>query len=259
MDQIPDGSLYFWMYKMGLKKRDLGQLVSLVESNGRQLRQKDIDNYWNGYNRSWLYSDGSSLSGHDMFCLKTFEKPKPFLETSLEDYPVNPAFGRPEIEERWVPCNSDNKPLIKWGNGCMSMDDAMAYTHQKYLAENTKGTSFIIIDCDGDHDEELDIELIRFLYPMTKITHTLYKPKLVTEYEGYKHSDIDVPASFHLTFTTDRIIPTMHFPSAHMDIIGNKCNSLRYRKNKVWNGMMPKLMTDTIWEMLKAYVKEREK
>lgn len=251
----PDGSLYFWCYTQGLKHVPLEDVAAAALATGRILRDKDVANYWNGFHRSNLYG---SEAGHDMFVLRHFKEDKPFLTTPLGAYPENPNWTRPEIEERWVPCNANNKPMIKWGNGCMSREDAKAYRNQVYLAENTKGTSFVIIDCDGDHDDELDLDLIRFLYGFTGATHTMFKPKLVTQYEGYEDSGIQIPASFHLTFKTDRVIPTMHFPSARIDIIGNKCNSLRYRKNKVWNGLQPRLMTPFVWEEIKDYIRKKE-
>ena len=66
-----------------------------------------------------------------------------------------------------------------------------------------------------------------------------------------------MPASFHLTFAVDRVIPTMHFSKAHMDIVGNKENSLRYLKNKIWNGIEPLPMNEAIWDDIKSYVERR--
>lgn len=251
----PGGSLYFWCYTQGLKHVPLDAVQAAALATGRVLRDKDVENYWNGWYRSNNYGQNSK---HDMFVLKHCKEKKPFVTTPLSAYPNNPLWNQPEISERWVPCSATNKPMKKWSNGCMSKEDAEAYSHQVYLAENIKGTSFVIIDCDGDHDEKLDLELIRFLYPMTNITHTLFKPKLITSYEGYEDSGLNMPASFHLTFVTNKIIPTMHFPECHIDIIGNEKNSLRYWKNKIWNGMSPKVLTNDIWTKLQEYVKGKE-
>ena len=256
MIEVPEGSIYFWMYNQGLKHSDIDEVIAAVISAGREIRQKDLDNYWNGYHRSNLYGANNP---YNMFVLKHFDTPTPskgFKDKSLSEYPENPNWNLPDIDERWVPCNGKNKPLIKWGNGCMSKEDAEAYIHQVYLAENTKGTKYVIIDCDGDHGDKIDFEIVRFLSKLTTRTHTLFKPKLITEYKGYEDSGVNMPASFHLTFVTDRIIPTMHFPNAHMDIIGNKENSLRYRKNKIWNGKHPAVMTSVIWNQLREYIRE---
>lgn len=254
MVNVPEGSLYFWCYNQGLRHVNIDELVQAVAMAGRNLRDKDIQNYWNGWYRSSLYGPQNQ---YDMFVLHHSSQSSTFRTTKLEDYPMNPYWNQPEIEERWVPCNKDNKPMIKWGNGCLSREDAEAYRHQVYLAENLKGGKIIVIDCDGDHDAKLDLALVSFLYKFTDRTHTLFKPKLITEYEGYENTNINIPASFHLTFMTDRVIPTMHFPKAHIDIIGNKANSLRYLKNKIWNGVQPKMMTPSIWEQIQEFVERR--
>ena len=49
----------------------------------------------------------------------------------------------------------------------------------------------------------------------------------------------------------------MHFPKAHIDIIGNQVNSLRYLKTKSWNGMVPMRMTAKIWNEITDYIKIR--
>ena len=76
----------------------------------------------------------------------------------------------------------------------------------------------------------------------------------VERYEGYP---INAPVSFHLSFMVDRVIPTMHFPKAHIDIIGNQVNSLRYLKTKRWNGMVPMMMTAKIWNEITDYIRMR--
>ena len=50
----------------------------------------------------------------------------------------------------------------------------------------------------------------------------------------------------------------MHFPEAHIDIVGNRRNSLRYMKDKRWNGLQPIEMTDEIWHELQEFVKNRK-
>lgn len=254
MVEVPEGSLYFWCYTQGLKHVAIGDLHHAVDMAGRTLRDKDIQNYWNGWYRSSLYGEQGQ---YDMFVLHHANQAPAFQTTGLHDYPKNPYWDMPDIEERWVPCNLYNKPMIKWGNGCLSREDALAYREQVYLAENLKGGKLVVIDCDGDHDEELDLELVSFLYRFTDRTHALFKPKLITDYKGYEDSGMNVPASFHLTFMTDRVIPTMHFPKAHIDVIGNKANSLRYMKNKIWNGMQPAFLTEGVWKQLQEFVERR--
>lgn len=257
---VPTGSIYLWMYRQGLKHVPLNDIELACAVAGKDIREKDIENYWNGYYRSDLYTGAGR---DDVFQLVkrhpgTDAKSIAFLTTPYHEYPVHPYLGQPEITKRFVPCNASNKPMIKWSNGCMDMVDAESMQHQKYLAENLKGCKFIVIDCDGDHDEKLDLETISFLYRYSHDTHMMCKPKLVCQYDGYEKSCCTLPASFHLSFMVDKVIPTMHFPEANIDIIGNRANSLRYFKNKVWNGRPPALMTERIWGELQEYVKYRK-
>lgn len=255
----PDGSIYFWMYTMGLKHVPIDEVKLTCAAYGKDVRPKDIQNYWNGYHNSDLYHGAGN---DDVFMLKdkrfTTFKQVDFIEQPWTHYELHPYLGMPEVQNRWVPCSATNKPLIKWSNGCMTMADALAVRNQVYLAENLKGTKCIVIDCDGDHGERLDMETIMFLSKWRDVTHCLSKPKAVREYEGYEHTGIEVPASFHLTFMVPRIIPTMHFPYAGIDIVGNRRNSLRYWKNKKWNGIEPVKMTEEIWDELREYVKYRK-
>lgn len=253
---IPPGSIYLWMYNQGLKQVAIEDIEAACAMSGVNIREKDYDNYWRGYYKHEFYK---SDNWERIFRFhKWMDQPssKLFKTTSYSEFPTHP-FGF-DVKDRWVPCNAANKPLIKWGQGCMSAIDARSYPNQVYLAENMLGRDKIIVDCDGDHDTQLDLELIMFLQKYLDKTHALMKPKAVCEYEGYEDTGITVPASFHLMFVVDRVIPTMHFPSAHMDIIGNRRNSLRYMKNKVWNGVQPIKMTEEIWHELQEFVKHRE-
>lgn len=251
--EVPNDSIYLWMYIQGLKHVSYDDVEKAVLDAGKNIRKKDCQNYWNGFYRSDLYSGNPETS---MFNVHVNNEAT-YRMTKYSEYPEHPYKGMPEIENRWVPCNQNNKPMIKWGNGCLTRQEAKSWIGSKYLAENTKGTQHIIVDCDGDHDEgRLDMETIEFLSKYMHMTHTLYKPKMCLEY-GY--GDISgLPASYHLTFFTDRVIPTMHFPAAHIDIIGNKENSLRYIKNKVWNNVDMIPMTDEIWDDIKTYIIRRE-
>ena len=257
MVEIPDGSIYFWMYTQGLRQVPLDHILSACSRHGKDVRQKDLDNYWNGWYRSNLYVKRSVLE----FPKETMvSNSREFFEKGYEDYDLHPYLGLPEIEQRYVPCNAANKPMIKWSDGCLSKADALAFRHSKYLGENVRGCKFIVFDCDGDHTDDLDLETIEFMWQFSGLTHCMMKPKTVTEYDGYEDDSYhsNVAASFHLTFRVDREIPTMHFMQSHIDIVGNKRNSLRYFKNKIWNGKEPIDMTPEIWEKFKAYIRTRE-
>lgn len=256
VDAPPVGSIYFWMYKEGLKQAAIEDIEAACSASGIVIREKDYDNYWRGYYKHEFYR---SDNWERIFKFQSWmDRPASqlFQAASYGEFPSHP-FNQ-DVKDRWVPCNKDNKPMIKWGQGCMSMTDAMCYPHQVYLAENLLGCNRIVVDCDGDHDAKLDIELIMFLWKYSDMTHTLMKPKLICEYEGYEDTGLAIPASFHLTFIVDKVIPTMHFPEAHMDIVGNRRNSLRYLKNKKWNGKQPVQMTEDIWHELQEFVARRK-
>lgn len=253
-EPIPEGSIYLWMYRQGLKEVPISEILAECAEANKIVREKDTANYWRGVNNSRLYR----RQGKDLLDL-----PQPdgggFLGTGYSDYPPHPYSGMPEIDNRWVPCTKEGRPLIKWGKGCLPYGDAVCYPKCESLGENLKGTHLVVVDCDGDHDG-IDPEVIEALAPLMGKTHAMRKPKSVGEYECYTDSLREIaalPASFHLTFSVDRVIPTMHFPEAHMDIIGNRANSIRYRKNKIWNGREMIPMTEEIWSYLQRYVQRR--
>ena len=241
---VPRDSIYFWMYTQGLKHVPFEEIETACAMAGKEIRAKDRENYWNGFYRSDLYGKAES----NVFELhrnpgNSQSVSQSFFDLPYSDYPQHPYLELPEISNRWVPCSKENKPLVKWGNGCMSLADAKAYRSQVYLAENLKGCKIIVIDCDGDHGDGVDNETVNFLNQWFYHTHCIYK---------------DNRLSFHLTFAVDKVIPTMHFPYAHIDVVGNRANSLRYFKNKKWNGLQPMPMTDGIWEQLKGYIRYRK-
>jgi len=243
-------SIYFDMYKWGLGQIPLEEIESECRMVGKLIRQKDYDNYYRGYYKSHKRDPKNILK------IGTQVQDNDKLLVNLNEWPENPLDF--EIEQRWVPCSSQNKPLIQWGSGCLERADAEAYPRSVYLAENLRDTHYVVIDCDGDHnDSELDFETVFFLYQFTSMTDTREKPKLIQEYEGYEPTRCTLPASFHLTFRTDRLIPTIHCPWAHIDILGNQRNQLRYLKNKVWNGLEPAELTKEIWCELTDYVLKR--
>jgi len=243
---IPTDSIYFWMYEQGLKHVDIKEIECQCALAGKDIRKKDYENYWNGFHKSDLYHGAGK---EDIFMLTKRSRPSfswknGYFDKDWDMYTAHPYIPYPEIQNRWVPCSKDNKPLIKWSQGCMTMADAVAYKDQVYLAENMKGTKMIVIDCDGDHGDQLDQETIMFLSRYTDKTHCIKRP-----------GDL---ISFHLTFISWRIIPTMHFPYAHIDIVGNQRNSLRYWKNKEWNGIPPTHMTSDIWRDIQRYIAYRK-
>lgn len=252
-EQVPDGSIYFWCYRQGLRGVSFDDVVNECRLNYKDMREKDIQNYWNG----WYKREAGHASVNEIHPLAPSMRDR----ANLSAYRISPYKDMPENAMRYVPCNKDNRPLIKWGQGCMTYESAKATTGCVYLAENMRNTQYIVVDCDGDHDEDnLDLDTVAHLIPLFSETHALYKPKLGADY----YTDYmplvfaDTPMSFHLTFATDLLIPTMHFPAAHIDIIGNERNSLRYFKNKRWNGNAPRFLTQDIWSYIMDWIKYRE-
>ena len=255
MDPVPDGSIYFWMYVQGLKHVPFEDVLDAVRAAGKDVRQKDYQNYQNGwYNSSYNYDRDDWA-----FTVRPVSPTPAYFKLGYEDYE---KFVPSKPRNRWVPCNAECKPLFKWSEGQLSKHEALQYPGVKFIGENLKGTNLVVFDVDGDHDADaIDVDLIKFFSKYICTTHCIMKPKRVGEYgpQDVAPNDpvMDLPSSFHLTFQVDRLIPTMHFMSAHLDIIGNKVNGMRYWKNKVWNGHQPVPMTPEIWKDIRDWVERR--
>ena len=254
----PGESIYFWMYRQGLRQRPLEKVTIDLMMNGHTIRPKDLRNYWNGWYRRKL---GVST---------TIDQPMRWLHKQgpmrWSEYPMHPFRGKPEYQNCFVPCSAENKPLVKWSRGTMSLADAKAWPGSVYLAENMRGAQRIVIDIDGDHGDGLDLDIIRFFDRYRGITCCHEKREIVFDW-FCDHSDgwagdlhtAELPVSYHLTFGVDRVVPTMHFSKAHVDIIGNARNSLRYFKDKRYNGLPPLMMTPEIWEEITDFIGEMER
>ena len=250
----PSGqSIYLWMYRKGLAMEPIDEVTAAALLAGHTLRGKDVRNYWNGWYRRLLY--GSAPVGS---LLATQPGRAPL---AYGDYLEHPFLGLPEIANRWVPCNRDNRPMIKWGQGCMTLTDARSMSGCEYVAENLRGTRLVVIDVDGDHGGSLDVDALRFFARWRDETCCHDKRRLVLDATGEEQYDLTtmaLPTSYHLTFYTDRVIPTMHFPAAHVDVIGNQRNSLRYFKDKLWNGIPPMPMTAETWDDIFDWIERRQ-
>lgn len=253
----PGESIYLWMYRQGLRQRPIDEVVMDLMATGHDVRAKDLRNYWNGWYRHDLYhGEGRSIGCPDSVMGGGAKR--------YSDYPEHPYLGKPEILNCFVPCSAENKPLVKWSRGTMSLSDARAWPGCEYLAENLRGAQRIVIDVDGDHGDDLDLEAIIFFSRYMDRTCCHSKPEIafdwIVEHEGEWVGDLaaaDLPVSYHLTFGVDRVVPTMHFPRAHVDIVGNRVNSLRYFKNKEYNGLPPLMMDDGIWDEIMGFIEGR--
>lgn len=258
----PKGSsIYTWMYRQGLKGRRIEDVASEVRANGHLIREKDERNYWNGMHNRQLYQGPRSVLSIPGGLRS---KAAPYSE-----YPAHPYLGQPEIANRWVPMDKDMHPMIRWSLGCMSLSEAQhfskfkhgRYVESEYVSENLKGTRLIAIDVDGDHEGELDIDVIETFAPLMDLTASFYKRDMVIDYvepDAYSLRLLSLPTSYHLIFSVDRLIPTMHFPEARIDVVGNTANSLRHCKDKIYNGLKPSPMTDEIWNYMLDYIERRK-
>ena len=254
----PNESIYLDMYRWGLRQIPLYDIETECRIACKTIRQKDYENYWRGYYKSAKRDPKNLLKFKNAF--GSSSSPEEKLANELKFFELNPCRLGEGVEQRWVPCNAANKPMVKWSKQMYMKDEAAAWPGVVYLAENLYRSKYIVIDCDGDHNENLDLETIFFLYQFSYMTDCREKPKQIQEYPGYELSRSTLPASFHLTFRTDKIIPTIHATWCHIDILGNQNNQLRYLKNKVWNGKEPALLTHEIWDMIRNYAlrKRRE-
>ena len=252
---VPVESIYYWMYDAGLRGFPESQLEQTLISSGKQIRQKDWDNYRRGYARS--YFTGESVDRH-LTQLSIRPKNIDFTATHLHQ------FGRSNklinYDKRWVPCSKNNKPLIQWSRTLTTYEEAIVFPDSIYLAECMYSTPYIVFDIDGDHNDVLHLDLIEHFAPLINITHALVKQRTVSEYtQGLPKHILSLPTSFHLTFRTDRLIPTKHFPNACIDLLGNKAPQLRYRKTKQWNHVFPALLTEKIWRYFMDFIAMKEK
>lgn len=241
IDPVPEGSIYFWMYTQGLRQIPYEEVEIALRDAGKIIREKDHDNYWNGYHNSVLYHG-------DPFSIPMPDKPQRNKYPSLSSFELNSLASMPPIKNRWVPCNSDNKPLIKWSKGCMTHADAMARRGYQYMAENLKGTDRIVIDFDIEHGDKRDEGLADFAAMFLD----------TNKYCCFVRMDGEKIASMHLMFSTDLLIPTMHFPEAKIDILGNANNQLRYFKNKQWNRVKATPLNETEWNLIMNYLMTKE-
>lgn len=262
IEPVPRGdeSLYLWSFTQGRHGVPEQEYLLAVASAGRLLRQKDIDNFRRGYSK-WEDDQGMVLFDEKKKSIERMNT-RSFIDRAYSSLPVHPLKDMPELEDRWVP-TVGTRPLWKWSEKRCTLETARNMLNADSVAENMLGTKMIVIDCDGDHaKDELDYDTIRFLGQWITKTHCIMKPKTVSEYGEmpFGQEDLaDLPASFHLTFSVDRVVPTMHFPWAHIDIVGNMRGSLRFWKNKQWNEIEPAPMTDEIWRQIREYQRGRRR
>jgi hypothetical protein len=133
----------------------------------------------------------------------------------------------------------------------MSKEQALATNDCVYLAENLHARPLVVIDFDGDHDNTINEDLINFGWELGRKTagHILYKQAT---------TPAGIPVSFHLTYSTDRVIPTLHFRDAKIDILGNARPTLRYYKTKAILHTGITQLTDAVLDEITTYIKHNQ-
>jgi hypothetical protein len=167
--------------------------------------------------------------------------PTPFFESKLDDYPRH-VFDENIV--RFFPANEKGCKSMdgwRWSKYLLTKERAEIKAPTGLVGENLRSQPFICLDIDGDHGDEIDEELLEW----------------ANQFKGTTEVWEARPTSYHIIFGVDRIIPTRHFPYAHIDILGNYTNQARFLKDKRAYGLRS-CLTESIWEEIKCYVKERK-
>lgn len=241
----PNESPYFAMYSAGKNNIPLDKVMDKLARIGVPVRAKDIENWQRGN-----YEARSIID-------PTFVVPKRIVTTTgvdfddskLSDFPMFPQSWTPP-KRRFFPCTQENKPLQKWGwtsdysPQLYEQSEAKKLSPCGWVGQNMLYQRFIVIDIDGRGHGEDDQYVIAF--------GELFKD------QTFCMEDPSKPGSFHLYFSTDRVIPVRHFPYAKLDLMGNAVNAAVYLKNKVSNGKPMMQLTERIWQMMQSYAKFRK-
>ena len=219
-----DESIYFVMYRLGLKRIPLSKIMEHLERRGKQIRTKDIEQWQRGFDKS------------DPFAIPN-DSPKVLL--SLDEYPY--LSGSWDPTDRYIPAIDPGHVLAKWGTQRHTKEEALSYRGVQLLGENLKGCHFIVIDVDGDHTGVPDMKVINYWESWIFRTKSLIK-----------YDDDGIPVSFHLEFACDRMIPTMHFNK--VDLLGNANNQARWLKPNKIDNCLPRADVSEVWKDLNRYV-----
>lgn len=249
----PGESPYVGMYSAGRVGYSIEESVDYCNSIGLPIRQKDIANWENGHFVWQMDSRTHDLNpGHKSGYIG--QAPVAGIgkipdDLQLSDFPKMPD-GWKGTERRFFPCTSDNKPMMQWGwkpgfvPALMPYIDAKVLSPVGWVGQNMLYQTFIVLDIDGVGHGCRDEQTIMFGEQLASYT--------------MKMEDPNKKGSFHLYFTTDRLIPVRHYPHAKIDLMGNAVNAAVYLKNKVNNGINPMPLTDEIWNLIQEYQKTRK-
>lgn len=241
-DQFNSGSPYYGMFHCGYYGVPLEDCIAKCQRNGIAIRKKDLDAYSDG-----AFKRGSRGLHVDDMTRQVIAQRKvvaPIENMRLQDFPRFPVSWIP-TERRFFPCTQENKPMQKWGwsrdynPSLMTRGEAEAISPCRWVGQNMLYQRMIVLDIDGRGHGADDLDVISF--------GNLFKD------ETFCTEDPAKPGSFHLYFSTDRLIPVRHFIWAKLDLMGNTVNAAVYLKNKVGNGVPMIRLTEEIWHMIMQY------
>lgn len=237
-------SPYYAMFKAGKYGIPIDKVISYANQNGIPLRSKDLVNWDNGYFEYQI----NVL--HSKPVRQISNKPQvtatgvSFDDAKLSDFAKLPQ-GWSGTKKRFFPCSQNNKPLQRWGwtrdysPELYSYAEAKALSPCGYIGQNMLYQPFVVLDIDGAGHGSIDNQVIQF--------GNLFKNNTMCM------EDPNKPGSFHLYFSTDRLIPTRHFVWAKLDLMGNAVNAAVYIKGKKSNGLPIAQLNEEVWELMMNY------
>ena len=248
---VPAGSIYVWCYVQGLRGVSWDEILSALSVHGIYPREKDHRNWSDGMKKHLGTEHTLEPQGLPTSLIHGIHIPKdPRILEDLGTYPMLDCDSKQYEETRWVPCNTENKPLVPWSRVRITLNQARLWPNCKYLAENLKGCRWIVLDFDIDHDKDnIDWELRDFGLQLLKDfpTQALFKPDWM---------------GFHLTYWTDKEIRSRHLPHVNIDICGNTTETsgqLRYFKTKQANEVSCTApLTEELWKRVQEYSLTRD-
>lgn len=241
----PNQSPYFAMYTLGRMNVPIEVISKRAYDVGVCLREKDVENWKRGYFNKQMEDPMRVVSLSSMDCYR-----RPHIEDmELCSFPEWPSEWV-STSYRFFPCSTDNIPLMKWGWSAShfpklyDMASAKALSPCGWVGQNMIGQRFIVIDIDGVGHGVIDRETIAWGLQWKDRTLCFEDPAK--------------PGSFHLYFSTDRILPIKHFPWAKIDLLGNSKNAAVYLKNKVPNKLPMMQLDEQVWNSLMDYQAKRK-
>lgn len=243
----PGQSPYINMYTAALYGYTMDDISIHCNQWGIPLRSKDIKNWERGRKNYELRHGSTDYSFEPLPSLIQARETEEIVE--FKDLQLFPP-GWKGVEQRFFPCSEQNQPLIRWGWRPDQKPELMSYAAAKQLSpvgwvgQNLMYQRFIVLDIDGVGHGKRDDSVIQF--------GNLFRDKTLTFEDPAK------PGSFHLYFSTPHIIPIKHFPWAKIDLMGNAKNAAVYFKNKKSNGKQMLELSESIWNAIMAYQRERK-